>query len=262
MGRPQKKSGATKSSQSRTSDSKLTRLNKFLASCGVCSRRKADEHIEEGDVKVNGKTVREHGVKVHPQQDVIKFKNKIVKPQSDFVYIILFKPRNFITTLSDPHGRPTVIDLIPKKYSKMHLFPIGRLDWSSEGLLLLTNDGEYAQNVLHPKKEITKTYEVKIEGDFNPKDIDKLKNGISIPGGKAKATDAKTFKKSKVGTHTWLRLSVTEGRNRLIRRMMEKLGYSVMRLRRVAIGDLKIGQLKAGEWAFLNESQKDLALKS
>ena len=233
-----------------------------MASCGVCSRRKADEHIEEGEVKVNGKVIREMGFKVDPKNDTVTFKRKRVQPAKEHTYIILFKPRNFITTLSDPHGRPTVLDLVPKKISKMHIFPVGRLDWNSEGLLILTNDGDYAQKVLHPKQEIPKTYEVKVEGEVTEKDIQKLLKGVSLDDGKAKALEVKPFKKSSQGSHTWLRITVTEGRNRLIRRMLERLGHSVMRLRRISIGRLKVGQLKAGEWAYLNESQKDLALKT
>jgi len=257
------KTRRTKKTQSKKSvTSEEVRLNKYLASCGVCSRRKADEHIENGDVKVNGKTVREMGFKVNPISDSVYFRRKQIKPAAEHTYIILFKPRNFLTTLDDPHGRPTIIDLIPKKISKLHLFPVGRLDWNSEGLLILTNDGDYAQKVLHPKQEIQKTYEVKVEGEVLDKSIQKLLRGVSLEDGKAKAVEVKPFKKSSTGTHTWLRITVTEGRNRLIRRMLERLGHSVMRLRRISIGRLKIGQLKAGEWAYLNESQKDLALKN
>jgi 23S rRNA pseudouridine2605 synthase len=262
MGRLQRKTGRAKSSKQPQNSSSLVRLNKFLASCGVCSRRKADEHIENGDVKVNGKVIVEMGFKIDPNKDSVIFKRKKVQPQKDFTYIILFKPRNFITTLNDPHGRPTILDLVPKKISKMHIFPVGRLDWNSEGLIILTNDGDFAQKILHPKQEIPKTYEVKVEGEVLDKDIQKLLRGVSLEDGKAKALDVKPFKKSSTGSHTWLRITVTEGRNRLIRRMLERLGHSVMRLRRVSIGRLKIGQLRAGEWAYLNESQKDLALKS
>ena len=200
------------------------------------------------------------GYKVDPDKDSVFFRKKQVKPTKNFTYIILFKPRNFITTLNDPHGRPTVLDLVPKKISKMHIFPVGRLDWNSEGLLILTNDGEYAQNVLHPKKEIPKTYEIKVEGEVTERDIQKLLRGVSLDDGKARAIKVTPFKKSSIGLHTWLRITVNEGRNRLIRRMLERLGHSVMRLRRISIGRLKVGQLKAGEWAYLNESQKDLAL--
>ncbi len=234
------------------------RLNKFLAMSGLCSRRKADEHIEEGVVKVNGKTVDELGYKVHTKNDSVTFKGKLVKPVKDYTYLVLFKPRNVITTLDDPHERPTIKDLIPKKYKKLSLFPIGRLDWQSEGLLILTNDGDYAQSILHPKQEVPKTYEVKIEGKLLSKDFAKLSTGVTIPGGKAKAVYTEIIKKSQNGTHTWVKLSVVEGRNRMIRKMFEKLGYSVMRLRRVQIGNLKISHLKAGDCVELSESRKNL----
>lgn len=255
MARPPRKNQSTQ-------NTKLIRLNKYLSLCGVCSRRKADEHIEEGDVRVNSSTVTELGFKIDPSQDQVYFKGKKVKPMDDFTYLVLFKPRNFLTTLSDLYERPTVMDLIPKKYKKKNLFPVGRLDWLSEGLLILTNDGDYAQNILHPKKNIAKTYEVKVEGSFLERDQAKLVKGVTIAGGKARAIKVDVIKKSQTSAHTWLRITVVEGRNRLIRRMMEKLGYSVMRLRRVSIGSLKVSYLKAGDWAELSEEKKLLVFKT
>lgn len=241
---------------------KLIRLNKYLALCGVCSRRKADDHIEEGLVRVNSQTITELGFKIDPQSDQVYFKGKKIKAIQDFTYIALYKPRSVLTSLSDPYERPTIIDILPKKLQKKNLFPVGRLDWQSEGLLILTNDGDYAQNILHPKKNVAKTYEVKIEGPILDKDLQKLVSGVTIPGGKARSIKVDVIKKSKASSHTWLRLSVVEGRNRLIRKMLEKLGYSVMRLRRVAIGNLKVSYLKAGEWAELSESKKNLVFET
>lgn len=234
------------------------RLNRFLSLAGVCSRRKADEYIEEGLVKVNGKTIFEMGLKVDPKNDRILFKGKPVKPVDRHTYLVMYKPRNVLTTLSDPLDRPTIKDLIPKKYKKENLFPIGRLDWLSEGLLIMTNDGEYAQNILHPKKNVPKTYEVKLEGKLLEKTLAKLIKGVTIPGGKARAIKVDIIKKSVGGSHTWIKITVVEGRNRLIRKMMEKIGYSVMRLRRVSIGNLKVSHLKAGDWAELSDEKKDL----
>ncbi len=234
------------------------RLNRFLSLSGVCSRRKADEYIEEGLVKVNGKTVFEMGLKVNPAVDRILFKGKPIKPVSRHTYLVMYKPRNVLTTLSDPLDRPTIKDMIPKKYKKENLFPIGRLDWLSEGLLIMTNDGDYAQNILHPKKNVPKTYEVKLEGKVPERQLDKLVKGVTIPGGKAHAVKVDVIKKSTTGSHTWIRITVVEGRNRLIRKMMEKIGCSVMRLRRISIGNLKVSHLKSGEWAELSEEKKEL----
>ncbi len=221
MARFSKKTASTKkvSSSKKTSRKKAVskslteevRLNRFLSLCGVSSRRKADELIEDGLVTVNGKKVFEMGLKVHPKKDKVYFKGKIVKPVDKHTYLVFYKPRNVITTLSDPLERPTVKDFIPKKFQKDNLFPIGRLDWQSEGLLILTNDGEYAQNVLHPKKNVPKTYEVKVEGKVLLKDLDKLVKGVTIPGGKAYAVKADVIKKSANGTHTWLKITVVEG---------------------------------------------------
>lgn len=244
-----------------STSSPLVRLNKYLAQSGVCSRRQADEFIEEGVVKVNGKAVYELGRKVDPRIDKVVFKGKPVRPVSRYTYLVAFKPRNMITTMDDPVGRPTIKDLVPKKYKKLNLFPVGRLDWNSEGLLILTNDGDYAQKILHPNKNVPKTYEVKVEGSFLGKDVQKLLKGVTIPGGKAKAVHAEVFKKSLQGSHSWVKISVIEGRNHLIRKMMQKLGYSIMRLRRVQIGNLKVSHLKAGDVAELSELRKDLVFQ-
>ena len=241
-----------------TAKTELVRLNRFLSMCGVCSRRKADEYIEDGLVRVNGKTVYEMGLKVNPDEDQIFYKKQRLKLIQDHTYIVVYKPRSVLTTLDDPLERPTIMDVIPKKFHKQKLFPVGRLDWNSEGLLILTNDGDYAQNILHPNKNVPKTYEVKVEGKFLAKDLVKLVKGVTIPGGKARAIKIDVIKKSSTGSHTWVKITVVEGRNRLIRKMMEKLGYSVMRLRRVAIGNLKVSHLKAGDWAELSHLKKDL----
>ncbi len=243
------------------SNSDEVRLNRFLALCGISSRRKADEHIEEGLVTVNGKKIFEMGHKVNPNKDTVLFRGKPVKAVENHTYLVAYKPRNVLTTLSDPLERPTIKDFIPKKYKKENLFPIGRLDWLSDGLLILTNDGEFAQNVLHPKKNVPKTYEVKVEGRVLAKDLDKLVKGVTIPGGKAYAIKADTIKKSTTGSHTWLKITVVEGRNRLIRKMMDKLGYSVMRLRRISIGNLKVSHLKAGDVVELSSEKKELVFQ-
>src|SRR6185437_2729912 len=161
------------------------RLNKFLADCGLASRRKADEMISGGQVQVNGKTVFELGVRVEPAYDRVTFDGKTVKPSTQKIYVIFNKPENVLTTMSDPEGRPTVADFMEKL--PVRVFPVGRLDWDTEGLLLLTNDGDFAQKVMHPREEIPKTYLAKLDGKPDDKDLEKLRRGVTIPGGRVRA---------------------------------------------------------------------------
>lgn len=225
----------------------ILRLNKFIADCGLASRRKADEMIEEGIVTVNGHKVFEHGVKVDPEHDTVKVSGKIVRQNSNLVYFIFNKPTQVLTTMSDPSGRPTVADYFTD-YKKHRLFPVGRLDWDSEGLLLLTNDGEYSQRITHPKEEIPKTYLVKINSPLSETMQNKLLRGVSIVGGKVRAKFLKNVKRSGRGTdNNWVSITITEGKNRQVRRMFEKIGIDVLRLRRVSIGRLKIGSVVKGE---------------
>lgn len=171
---------------------------------------------------------------------------------------MLHKPKGVLTTMEDPLGRPTIAEYI--KHLPVRLFPVGRLDWDSEGLLLLTNDGEYAQKITHPSSEITKTYLVKVDGYPKREDLEKLKSGVSIIGGKAKALVATWHKKGESKKYSWIKVVITEGRNRQIRNMFEKIGFDVLKLQRVAIGRLRLGALPKGEIAILNEVAADRAL--
>ena len=175
-----------------TSSTKLVRLNKLLAERGIASRRGADKMIEEGMVVVNGKKVYELGIKVNPNVDKISVDGKTIKGKSENIYIMFNKPKNVNTSMNDPLGRVTVADFMGE--IPVRVFPIGRLDWDSEGLLILTNDGEYAQKVMHPKKEVTKTYHVKLEGQPQLYQIKKLLSGVAIPGGKVKAKHVEKLK--------------------------------------------------------------------
>lgn len=225
------------------------RLNKYIAECGLTSRRKADEWIDSGKVKLNGKTVYELGVRVDPKKDRIEVNGKLLKskPQNQ-VYIAFNKPTHVMTTLSDPEGRPTVKDFFPKQ--KARIFPVGRLDWDTEGLLLMTNDGDFAQAVIHPSQEIPKTYMAKLDGQPSEAQLNKLRQGVSIPGGKVKALFVERVKKSS-DKYDWVRISVAEGKNRQVRRMFEKIGFDVKKLRRVAIGALPLGTLPKGGHAYI-----------
>lgn len=223
------------------------RLNKFIADCGVCSRRKADELIAEGMVTINGRKVFELGVRVDPSTDVVKVSGKVIKEQNHFVYFIFNKPTQVLTSMADPSGRPTVADYF-SEYKKHRLFPVGRLDWDSEGLLIMTNDGAYSQKVTHPSQEINKSYLVKINAPLSPAMSEKLKTGVSIVGGKVKAKHISSVKKSGKGSENhWVSITITEGKNRQVRRMFEKIGIDVLKLRRVSIGRLKVGSVKKGE---------------
>ncbi len=225
------------------------RLNKWIASTGLMSRRKADEIIDQGLIKINGRVVYELGVKINPKEDVVKYENKVLKPPHDKTYVMFNKPKKVLTSLSDPAGRPTVGDFFPSE--KLRLFPVGRLDWETEGLLLLTNDGEFSQEVLHPKSHIPKTYLVKLSDKLSAKNMSKLLNGVTIIGGRVKALHVERVKKlsSKVDNpkYEWVRISIAEGKNRQVRRMFEKIGLDVKKLRRVGIGSLKLGALATGE---------------
>lgn len=226
------------------------RLNKAIADSGLASRRAADRLIEEGSVTVNGKRVFELGIKVDLAKDKILVAGKPLKAKSQAVYAVLHKPKGVLTTMDDPEGRPTIAGFI--QHLPVRLFPVGRLDWDSEGLLLLTNDGDWAQKVMHPRLEVTKTYLVKVSTQPKPEALQKLRNGVSIVGGKVAAKFVGRVERGKE-EHPWLKIVITEGKNRQIRLMFEKVGLDVLKLQRIAIGKLRLGSLPRGQMAFLNE---------
>ncbi len=236
--------------KSTTQDTRV-RLNKLIADSGLASRRAADKIIEEGRVVVNGKKVYELGIKVDPNQDRITVDGKALRRKQEAVYAVLYKPTGVLTTMDDPLERPTI-----KQYVEdlpVRLFPVGRLDWDSEGLLLLTNDGDYANRVMHPKEEVTKTYLVKVDGQPATEKLQKLLKGVTIEGGKVAAKSVERLKRGK-DQYGWLKIVITEGKNRQIRQMFEKIGFDVMKLQRVAIGRLRLGNLKRGDLVFLNDA--------
>lgn len=231
-------------------DQPRVRLNKLIADSGLASRRAADKLIEEGLVTVNGKKVYELGIKVDPVNDRISVQGKSLRRKAEHVYIMFHKPKGILTTMEDPLNRPTVknfLDEVP-----MRVFPIGRLDWDSEGLLLLTNDGDYAQKVAHPDGDVTKTYLVKVDGQPKDEQLIKLKKGVSIEGGRVAAQAVEKIKRGK-DKNAWLKIVITEGKNRQIRQMFEKIGFDVLKLQRVAIGRLRLGSLERGQLVFLND---------
>ncbi len=229
------------------------RLNKYLADCGVASRRGADELITDGQVQVNGKTVYELGVRVDPSMDRIVLNGKPVRaPLEQKIYVIFHKPEKVLTTMSDPEGRPTVADFMEKL--PVRVFPVGRLDWETEGLLLLTNDGDFAQKVQHPREEIPKTYLAKLDGQPSEVHLQKLLRGVTIPGGRVKALHVERVRIGESKQYDWVKIVINEGKNRQVRYMFQKIGYDVKKLRRVAIGQLTLGSLQKGDYAFLEAS--------
>lgn len=240
---------------SENNSSERVRLNKLIADSGLASRRHADKMIEEGLVTVNGKRVYELGVKVDPQHDKILVDGKVLKkPLTQKLYLVFNKPAGVLTTMDDPEGRPTVAEYLEGVPTRV--FPVGRLDWDSEGMILLTNDGDYANKVAHPKEEVTKTYLVKLDGKPEPHQLEKLKRGVTIVGGKVSARHIEKIKKpgdNKSEKYEWYKIVITEGKNRQIRQMFSKIGFDVLRLQRVAIGRLRMGALKAGELVYVND---------
>ncbi len=227
---------------------------------GVASRRKAEELIAEGRVKVNGR-IAEIGMKADIAKDHIKVDGKLLTRPEPKVYLMFNKPRRVVTSLSDPEGRPTIKDFLQRV--KYRVFPVGRLDYDSEGLLLITNDGDFAQSVLHPSHEVSKTYLVKVEGTIPDSSIEKLRRGVRLEDG---MTAPARVKKTRVGkaaeNNQWLEVIIHEGKKRQVRRMLEKVGHSVLKLKRVAVNGLKLGDLKPGGHRSLTLEEVENLLKA
>lgn len=219
------------------------RLQKLLSERGVASRRKAEELIEQGRVKVNGR-VAKLGDKADDRRDVILVAGKRLGRAEAPVYILLHKPRGYITTMSDEQGRKCVSDLV--RNVSVRVYPVGRLDRESEGLLLLTNDGDFANSIIHPSHHVPKTYRVTIHGEVTEEQLSSITAGMMLDG--QKTLPAEVFVVSKQEGREVLELTIFEGRNRQIRRMCEELGLEVARLRRIRIGGVKLGMLPPGKW--------------
>jgi 23S rRNA pseudouridine2605 synthase len=228
----------------------VMRLQKFLANAGVSSRRKAEELIAAGRVKVNGKVVTELGTKIDDAKDVVAVSGKQIK-SAETVWIALHKPRGYLSTRKDPQGRPTVYDLLPPA---LHgLFYVGRLDLDSEGLLLLTNDGDTANRMLHPRYEVERVYEVLTRGEVKPDKIDMLLEGVELDDGVATAESVKVLGVTR--NEMRLRVSLREGKKREVRRMFWAVGHKVLRLKRLSYGPIHLGRLPEGKWRKLTEAE-------
>lgn len=230
-------------------DNKI-RLQKFIADAGISSRRKAESMIEAGEVKVNGIKAK-IGDSVDPKHDTVTIKGKKIVRETNLRYILLYKPRGFVTTMDDEHGRRCVTELISDIPERV--YPVGRLDRNSEGALLMTNDGEFANAMMHPSRHISKTYRVTVRPPITQNMIDTLASGVELDGRLTAPADVKIILKE--DRRVVLEIVLYEGRNREIRRMCESLGIEVARLKRIAVGSVKLGMLSQGKWRDLTPQE-------
>ncbi|HNY49359.1 MAG TPA: pseudouridine synthase [Smithella sp.] len=227
------------------------RLQKIIATAGVASRRHAEKLITEGRVSVNNVVVDKLGEKADAEKDVIRIDGNIISTEKTKYYIALNKPAGFVTTLHDPQNRPTIVDLLRDVPERV--YPVGRLDYDSRGLLLLTNDGDFAQKIQHPRFQKPKVYKVKIQGRLSKEQLTQLSRGVKLEDGLFKPENLRIEKYN--DKSTWLRLTLREGRNRIIRRGFEAIGYRVASLMRESIGNLQLGTLKEGDWRHLTKKE-------
>lgn len=225
------------------------RIAKYLASCGVASRRKSEAIVEDGRVTLNGLTVVDLSTKVMPG-DAVSLDGKPVKPKGGFIYIMLNKPRGYLTSVTDDRGRDTVMSLVDAKDHRV--FPVGRLDLDSEGLILLTDDGDFAYRLMHPGKNVDKTYYVSLSNPLKEENLHLLRIGIMLEDAMTAPAQVELMHPSGL----ILRITIHEGRKRQVKRMIEAAGSKVLSLKRVAMGTLKLGGLKTGEWRYLTEEEK------
>src|SRR5947209_9363518 len=230
----------------------MERLNKFLAHAGVGSRRHCDELIERGRVSVDGTVVRELGTKVDPETQQVCIDGQPLHGEK-LVYWLLHKPRGYLCTNHDPAGRPLALDLVP--HISQRVFTVGRLDEDSEGLLLLTNDGDLAHRLMHPRFGVDKTYLVLVAGKPGREDLQQLLKGVWLSDGHVRARRVKRLKSQ--GESTWLQITLSEGKNREIRRMLARLNHKVLRLRRVAVGPIRLDRLPAGKSRRLKPEEEE-----
>ena len=231
------------------------RLQKLISAAGIASRRHAEELIAAGKVSINGKVVSELGTKADPEKDHIKVNGKLINPQlktREKVYVLLNKPRGYLSSVSDTEGRPLVVELLPQTLGKLH--PVGRLDFNTEGLILLTNDGDFTNFVTAARNRVDKVYEVKVKGVPTDAALSRLRRGVTLDDG-TKTAPAKIKLLHETGTNAWLEVLLHQGRNQQVRRMFEMIGNSVLKLRRVRIGFLTDEHLKPGYWRLLTQGE-------
>ena len=230
----------------------MERLQKYMARCGVASRRKCEELILQGKVKVNNQIVTELGVKVNLEKDIVKFEDKEIKPTSKMVYILLNKPIGYVTTADDQFGRDTVLDLVKVKE---RIVPVGRLDMYTSGALILTNDGDFVYKVTHPKHEIEKTYTVTVKGIIKNEEVEQLRKGVKIDDYITKPAKVKILKTDIEKNISRLEIVIHEGKNRQVRKMCEAVGRKVLALHRTKIGNIGVKDLPLGKWRYLKTEE-------
>ena len=228
------------------------RLQKYLAEAGIASRRKAEELIQQGKVKVNNVIITELGTKINPEKDKIEYEGKIITREDEKVYILLNKPIGYVTTAKDQFNRDSVLDLVKVK---QRIVPVGRLDMYTSGALLLTNDGDFVYQVTHPKHEIEKTYTVTIKGMITKTTIEILKNGVKIEDYVTRPAKVKILKIEEDKNQSRLEITIHEGKNRQIRKMCEAVGHKVLALHRSKIAGIGVKELPLGKWRYLSENE-------
>lgn len=227
------------------------RLQKVLAAAGVASRRACENMIHQGRIEVNGKLVLEQGMRVNPQTDVIRVDGSRIPPPRYHQYLVLNKPKGYVSTMDDPEGRPTLADLLQGR--KERLFHVGRLDTDTEGLIILTNDGELAHKLAHPSFEVSKTYLAEVEGVVEKRVVERLRKGVRLEDGPVRPSNVKLV--SVGADRSLLKITLSEGRNRIVRRTMDAVGHPVRRLSRIGIGPVRLGSLKIGEFRELTREE-------
>ena len=230
------------------------RINRYLAECGLASRRKCEEYVIGGEVTVNGKVVTDLSTQVN-YSDTVTVGGKKVSPVSKHVYLMLNKPKGCVTTVSDDKGRKTVLDIVRGDYPETRLFPVGRLDYDTEGLLILTTDGDLCNRITHPSSEIEKTYTAKLEGSVSESDLAAVRRGVDLDGrrtGKSRARLVSYDRKTNIST---VEITIREGMNREVRRIFESIGKNVVFLKRVAIGDLRLRGVDRGAYRKLTKEE-------
>lgn len=234
------------------------RLARFLAHAGIASRRHAEELIAAGRVRVNGNVITAQGTRIDPRNDRVTVDGKAIQAVQKHVYLLLHKPPGYVTTARDPQGRPTVLDLLPPELRALRVYPVGRLDRDTSGLLLLTNDGDFALRLSHPRYSQEKRYSALVRGCPTERDLERLRSGVSFredDGSIFTSSPAQARLLRRVGNDCWLELTIHEGRKRQIRRMLSALGFSVTRLKRVSIGSVTLGDVPVGKWRYLTEDE-------
>ena len=228
------------------------RLQKYMAEAGIASRRKAEELILEGKVKVNGKTVNELGIKIVPNKDIVEYNGKKVALEKEYVYILLNKPIGYVTTVKDQFNRDSILDLVK---TNKRIVPVGRLDMYTSGAIILTNDGDFVYKVTHPKHEIEKTYTVTIRGIVKDNEVEELRKGVKIENYITKPAKVKILKTDDEKNASRLEITIHEGKNRQVRKMCEAIGHKVLALHRSKIAGIGVKDLELGKWRYLTKKE-------